>query len=521
MLVRRPLVALAATAATVTLLVMGFSKLYAQSSPASSLQVNFQPSSSTVPAGYTEDTGAAYTNERGSGWVSQDSLSDTTATPLDVTPNSRDRNRSGIDPRLNTLIHMQFPDSTFNESAVRIPAAWELALPDGAYSVHVGVGDQPSDNGVYDSQHSLNVEGVGAIDRFEPSTAREYAQALVRADITDGKLTVDAIGGTNTKINFLQIASYPGFPAVTWGNAAASPIARSEAQGGFANGKLYVISGYIDSTYKPTKRSDVYNPASNSWARVADLPVATTHAGTAIVGKDIYLAGGYAAKSNGSQAFSSKNVWKYDTAANSWTALPALPVARGSGALVELGGELHFFGGADSNRLDKGEHWFLRLNGGTSWTSVAPIPDPRSHMGYASLGGKIYAIGGQHGIDANLVTQASVYVWDPATGAWSQVASLPTGRSHISSTTFVMDNRIVVLGGEIAHTKPVPDVTAYDPLTNGWTALTPLPAKRHSGVGGGFGDRLYYTTGGLSIKTTYRGTPGYNTSAALTPSKRM
>ena len=156
-----------------------------------------------------------------------------------------------------------------------------------------------------------------------------------------------------------------------------------------------------------------------------------------------------------------------------------------------------------------GNHWVLSLDGKTKkWTSAAPLPNPRTHMGDAVIGGKIYVIGGQHGHDQALVTQASVHRWEPKTNTWTQLKSLPRGRSHISGATLVLEGQIIVIGGEIAHNKSVSDVTMYDPLTNSWTALTPLLAARYSGVAGEIGEQIFYTTGSPSFKsTTYKGVP--------------
>lgn len=298
---------------------------------------------------------------------------------------------------------------------------------------------------------------------------------------------------------------------VKWRTVASSPIKRSEAAGVASYGKLYVFGGYTDTSYYPTRRSDAYDAASNSWTRIANLPKPLTHAGTAVEGDNIYIAGGYEGQPDGTgQIFATKNVWKYNTGTNTWTAMPPLPAARGSGELSVLGQTLHFFGGTNIQRTqDKGEHWILPLNGKTKkWTAAAPLPNPRTHMGDAVIGGKIYAVGGQHGHDQNLVTQASVHRWDPATNTWTKVKDLPQARSHISGATLVLDGRIVVVGGEIAHNKSVSTVTMYDPLSNSWTALTPLLAARYSGVAGEIGDQIYYTTGSPGFKTTtFKGVP--------------
>lgn len=164
-------------------------------------KINFQPAGSPIPSGYTADTGAAYSSTRGFGWVRQDSLSSSTHVPLDVSPNVRDRNRVA-DKRLDTLIQMQ-DNNASNPSAVKVPAAWEYALANGKYNVTLSVGDPA----YFDSKHSINVEGVNAISLFQPSSTQPFKQANVQVNVADGKLTVDAIGGTNSKINYVDISS--------------------------------------------------------------------------------------------------------------------------------------------------------------------------------------------------------------------------------------------------------------------------------------------------------------------------
>ncbi|WP_230843610.1 Kelch repeat-containing protein [Gloeobacter morelensis] len=498
-------------AAAGTLLCLSFTRiLYAQADRLSVL-INFQPGSSSLPADYTKDTGAPYSSERGYGWVREDSLSSATPTAIGIWPNTRDRKVKGLDPRLNTLMHMDYPPGGSDPDAVKVPVAWEYKLPNGSYSVQLTVGD-PS---YFDSEHSINIEGVPALSQFAPTAAQPFKQVLVKAEVSDGKLTLDSIGGTNTKINTVEIASRPGFNSVSWSSVAPSPITRSEAQGGFAGGKLYVLGGYLDLSLITTKRSDVYDPATNTWKRIADMPTSITHGGTAIVGTNIYVAGGYIGYPDTSQVFGTKEVWKYDTVADKWTAMPPLPQARGSGALVALGRELHFFSGTDVNRIDKNDHWILKLDGGNSWTTSTPAPIPRSHMGYVALGGKIYTIGGQKSFDTNLDAQDAVHVWQPEKpNSWTQLASLPERTSHISSSTFVMDNRIIVIGGQLNNSTPYNTVWAYDPLDDTWETLNPFPVTRHSGVAGSHKGVIYYATGQMQT-TVYKGVPATAQTSAF------
>jgi len=287
---------------------------------------------------------------------------------------------------------------------------------------------------------------------------------------------------------------------LTWRMDAPSPIARMESQGVAARGKLYVFGGFHTPNLLATTRSDAYDPAANSWTRIADMPEPLTHSAVATDGSIIYLVGGFAGNHPGP---STRHVWKYDIAANRWSAAPPLPMDRGAGAAVILGRQLHFFGGgtrlaAIVDIIDQGSHYALAFDGRSGWTSRAPIPNPRNHLAGAALGGKIYAIGGQHHRDEVLGDLGEVDAYNPATNRWTRVADLPVPRGHISSSTFVMNGRIFVIGGTRrgdTNGLPAADVTAYDPHANAWRVLTPLPAGRKSPVADAIGDRIVVATG--------------------------
>ncbi|WP_051038451.1 Kelch repeat-containing protein [Gloeocapsa sp. PCC 7428] len=293
---------------------------------------------------------------------------------------------------------------------------------------------------------------------------------------------------------------------IKWTTVAPSPVGTGEAMSAVVSGKLYQLGGYT-SKWRPTNRADVYDPATNTWKRLADIPIRITHAGVAADAGNIYLAGGYVGKPEGGQLFATRKVLRYNIATNTWSEMPPLPQTRGSGGFSNLKRELHFFGGADLNRIDRGDHWILKLdNIAAGWQTAAVLPNPRSHLGDAIVNGKIYAIGGQHSYDDYLTTQNSVHVWNPATKQWAKVANLPQPRSHIGAATFVINGEIYLVGGEVKHKSAVNKVTVYNPKTNSWRELTPLPTKRHSGVGGFINGSIYYSSGAPAFdKTVYRG----------------
>jgi hypothetical protein len=169
--------------------------------PRLDLNINFQPSGITPPTGFTPDTGLAFSTARGYGWVRQDSLAGGHVS-LDLSANTRKRS-AVADPRLDTIIHMQFPAGKPGGNTT--PGAWEAVVPNGSYDVQVGVGDP----GYFDSKNAINIEGQVAIQNFVPSTAVPFKTVTRTVNVADGRLTIDAVGGTNTKLDYVTISTAP------------------------------------------------------------------------------------------------------------------------------------------------------------------------------------------------------------------------------------------------------------------------------------------------------------------------
>jgi hypothetical protein len=147
-------------------------------------QIDFGPATAALAPGYARDSGMAYSDARGYGWVQPG-----TATGVNVTNNMRARTTPS-DALRQTLVIMQNDVVT-----TLVDGSWEHEVPDGTYEVTVNAGD----SGFYDSVHSLDVEGTRAIDGFVPSAAQPFREATVDVTVTDGRLTLDAVG-SNTKL---------------------------------------------------------------------------------------------------------------------------------------------------------------------------------------------------------------------------------------------------------------------------------------------------------------------------------
>ena len=137
---------------------------------------------------------------RGYGWVAQSN-----GAPLNLVGNGRERNVV-TDKRMDTFMMPQ----SLPSSGIATVGAWKANVANGTYTVTIGSGD-PS---YIDSRNVINVEGVKIID-FTPTTAVPQQTATGTVTVSDGVLNVDEVGGTNTKIAFIDAVPATGGTTTT------------------------------------------------------------------------------------------------------------------------------------------------------------------------------------------------------------------------------------------------------------------------------------------------------------------
>ena|GEM_PF-2991074 len=217
--------------------------------PMQEIRVNFQDAATVPPAGWLRDYGQPFGVRTGTyqganmtyGWKKR---ADGTLLDLSVGGSSNlgnGRNRNGsLDPDIDvlpaTLMHMQADDIPTTFNGTKVEGYWEIKVPNGGYDVTVSVGD-----GVLNTTpevHSLNAEGVSAIAGFAPAgaagSATRFRSATARVVVSDGNLTLNADGGTNTKINSVRIVPVTTGPFLYWSAAAQTPTVAQGGTGSFA-----------------------------------------------------------------------------------------------------------------------------------------------------------------------------------------------------------------------------------------------------------------------------------------------
>lgn len=286
-----------------------------------------------------------------------------------------------------------------------------------------------------------------------------------------------------------------------WRQVSSSPAFHIEGASAAVDGRFYLFTGFADNNLVPNNRLDVYNPATDTWETVANprgpMPTSASHIQGVVEGQFVWLAGGFTGPHPGPPT---DQVWRYDTVSDLWTAGPALPAPRASGALVIQGRTLHYIGGLDATRDDdQDNHWILDLDNPVAWASAAPLPVARNHLNGVFVGGQVLAIGGQFRHDTNPQDVNLLHAFDPAAGAWTQRADLPGARSHFEPSTLFYGDSAIIIGGRNnqAGQAALDDVTVYDATTDTWRELTPLPVALIAPFAEIINNQIIVTAGGF------------------------
>ncbi|MBF9252721.1 T9SS type A sorting domain-containing protein [Pontibacter sp. 172403-2] len=246
--------------------------------------VNFQDPATVPPAGWVRDYGQPFGLRTGSyqgrnltyGWKKRSDGSLLNLSVGGTTPgNGRDRGMP-TDVLLATLMHMQADVITGTFNGTKAEGYWEAKVPNGLYDVTVTAGDA----GIYPfpESHSINVEGVKAISNFNPSGSAgaltRFKTATVRVNVADGLLTINADGGTNTKINSAKIIPVTDGPFTYW-SANSQDLAFEEGSTSTVNTFSLDLSNSLSRTDVQYTLSAVYSSGGTGW-----LSFDATHTGT-------------------------------------------------------------------------------------------------------------------------------------------------------------------------------------------------------------------------------------------------
>lgn len=274
-----------------------------------------------------------------------------------------------------------------------------------------------------------------------------------------------------------------------------SPIKRFESPGVVLNGKLYVFGGFTVPGLTASSRCDIFDPSTEQWSRIRDLPEPLTHAAVVRVERKVWLLGGFVGDHPG---YATRNVWIYDPDADSWSPGPSLPALRAAGGAALVGRTLHYLGGSQGDRVsDAADHWTFRLDAPEQgWQFAPPMPTARHHFGVAVIDGSIYAMGGQISHDALGDDRARVDVFDPAAQAWKPGPGLLRPKAHFEPGTLFLGDRLCIAGGESGLLQALFDFQCLDESAAHWQEYPALPMQLRAPLVRPLAGKLFLVAGG-------------------------
>ena len=316
----------------------------------------------------------------------------------------------------------------------------------------------------------------------------------------------------------LAPSAFSQMAQLKWTKIANFPEPAEEILGAAANGKMYVFAGLIP-LWHPKGLVYEYDPATEKWTKKKPMALPSHHvAFTEYKGK-IYAFGGFVYPQSGPAAWVPiNNAFEYDPEADTWKALAPMPTKRGAELAAAVGDKIYVIGGVTTRAgatdpaigpaspqtvLGTVEEYDPANN---TWRERSPMPTPRDHAAIGVVDGKIYVIGGRVGAAfiAPSTDVSVVEAYDPATDTWSPpLARMPTERSALAAGVY--NGRIYVAGGEFQDPTMMATfrvVQAYNPATNTWATLPPLPVSRHGLAGGMIGNRFYVVGGDVQSSGT-------------------
>jgi hypothetical protein len=213
-----------------------------------------------------------------------------------------------------------------------------------------------------------------------------------------------------------------------------------------------------------------FDPGAGTYAELEPMPEPGNHVGTVAYQGAIYVLGGFPPRLDqpAKARFS-----RYLLAEGRWEELPPMPVPRGAMAVGVVDGRLIVAGGASADReIRRVDAYDFRTR---SWSRLADMPRAREHTGGAVVEGKLYVIGGR---DAGSDALDTVARYDPRTDRWERLPPLPVPSGGLD--TVVIDETVVAVGGGNDRAGTVTGaVQRFDPRTGRWSRLADLRTPRH------------------------------------------
>ena len=187
----------------------------------------------------------------------------------------------------------------------------------------------------------------------------------------------------------------------TWIKKRDMPTLRRNFGAAVVDGKIYIIGGSVHNKQLGKQVStglvEVYDPLTNRWEQRADMPTKRGYINVAVVDDKIYVIGGYILLEQGlglAVDRFSRRIEEYNPKTNSWRRLPDIPMFKYAFSTVVVDREIYTIGGYDLDNHDEYLDLVEVYNPiANRWRRSLPMLTPKMTVA-AVANGTIYVLGG-------------------------------------------------------------------------------------------------------------------------------
>ena len=288
-----------------------------------------------------------------------------------------------------------------------------------------------------------------------------------------------------------------------WRVISELPTQRAKFATAVVEGKIYLIGGTLFEHARGVERPEfgpgirrgpfgmslveVYDPQTNTWQRLADMPTVRSSAKAAVVDGKIYVLAGQVGKDNQHVNLKVlKVVERYDPETDTWVRKQDMSRRRAAFGIGVVAGKIYAIGGnvdpRDKKPEDPGRVDLVEVYDPVSdtWAKRADMPTRLEGVKAAVIRETLYAIGGSgwppDGQGGPAL--ATIEAYHPKTNQRRKKPDMPNLRWLFS--TVVVDEKIYLIGGtdlQSGDRGPAP-VEVYDPATERCHLLPGMPTIR-------------------------------------------
>ena len=293
--------------------------------------------------------------------------------------------------------------------------------------------------------------------------ACEGSRAPTQPDLTpaDAPIAAAGAGSWSPRAPTLYDQFIYGYDLATAPDASGSSI-------------VYAFGGASSDDGGVGRAIIAYNVAADAWSKRTPLVDVYASNGVGKIGNKLYFSGGKLGAGN-LPDFTNR-LWAYDYTQDRMIRKADMPIFSAEGVTGVIGTRLYVLPGACGGNAypnpgycaEEATRRFYRYDPGTdTWTSRRQTPHYHRGGAAAVIAGKLYVAGG---VGPDILGVADLDVYDPETNTWRSLAPLPTAGFA----------RGAALGGEfhvlvVRYDGTSPDFRhyAYSPVTGQWKTKAP------------------------------------------------